>query len=347
MQTGQQAQGQPAAQAPPQGQVAEVQTIPPTGETPNSQAVTGSDGVAPTTPPPQAPVTPGPDGSPQGGSEGDGVQSADGGFLVKSDAFKRIKDKSRAKGRQEGLEEFAREQGFNSVEEMQAALKGGGTSSPRAGRNRSKRRRRANRSDRASGATAAQGSDMQNGNGQQDPAPNGADGAGDGEAQALDIQQIRRDMRRMERKLERAEAKNTDLSKVARRETNSRKKLRQERDALAAEMIVRETAVRSGINDVDYAIRLLTRHLDGKSVEDLEGFDEAKFFGNLKDDHAYLFGQRSQPATTGNSAGDSPSTPAPGAVQGGTAQGGQVDARKMNDQEFRAHLKSRGLSSGL
>lgn len=182
-------------------------------------------------------------------------------------------------------------------------------------------------------------------NGQPDPA---ADAASDGGGQQLDIKEMTRNIRRVERRLERSEGKNADLAKRMRRESNARKKLRRERDAIEAEMIVREGAARLGIQDVDYAMRLLTRELSGKSMEDLEGFDEVKFFDGLREKHSYLFGERSQPATTGNSAGDSQGgAPNPGAAANGAAQGGQVDVRKMDQKEYREHLNKRGLTLGI
>ncbi len=327
--------------APPQGQPAVNHATPPPTTSPDPQPAAGQ-GAAPTTPAPQPASTQGNQGT-QGG-DGDGIQPAEGGFLVRSDAFKRIKDRSRERGKQEGLEELAQAKGFESVEAMNAALDGNKPGAGNSSRTKPRRRRkkRTGGDDRSANARS---NNMPKPNGQQDPA---ADAASDGGAQQPDIKQLTQSIRRMERRLERSEGKNTDLSKRMRRESNARKKLRRERDALEAEMIVREVAARIGIQDVDYAMRLLTRELQGKSMEDLEGFDENKFFDGLREKHSYLFGERSQPATTGNSAGDSQGgAPNPGAAANGAAQGGQVDVRKMDEKQYREHLAKRGLQLGV
>jgi hypothetical protein len=130
-------------------------------------------------------------------------------------------------------------------------------------------------------------------------------------------------------------------------EASARKKARQERDAIEAEMIVRETAARKGIKDVDYALRLVTRELAGKTDEDVAKFDEAKFFDGLRETHPYLFGETTKPVTTGNGAGAAPPTPTPGAAQQSAAQGSQADARKMDQKQYQDHLRARGLSINL
>lgn len=149
----------------------------------------------------------------------------------------------------------------------------------------------------------------------------------------------------MERRLEEVEGKNADLAGRLRREANGRKIAKQERDAIEAEMYVRQAAAQSGIKDIDYALRLLTQDLDGKSEEDLEKFNELKFFEGLREKHPYLFGEPpTKPATTGTGAGSAPPTPTPGAAQQGAAQGDQVDAKGMDPKQFREHLAKRGLN---
>lgn len=312
---------QPTGQAatPPQGQPTEVHATPPPITPPTPEG--GAQPVA--APQPAA-----------GGSEVDGVTRTEGGFLVRSEAFKRLKTKEREKGKAAALEVFAQEQGFDTVEAMQEALKKRGAS---PGRRNRRSRRRNRRSVDGSTPTPEGGAVPANQNGQEGAAAQ----------PSAEAQEIRKEIRRLERRLEASEGKNTNLASRARKADNATRRLRQERDALEAEMIVREAAAHVGIQNVDYALHLLTKHLEGKPEEDLEGFDEVKYFKGLRDDHSYLFGETTKPATTGNGAGAAPPTPTPGAAQQGAAQGGQVDARKMSREEYQKHLASRGLNTGL
>lgn len=330
---GSQPAGQPAGQVTPQpqGQPPVISAEPPPANPPNAQ---------PNAAPPQAapqPTGQQPGGQPPGGGDDPGVQQTEGGYLVQSEAFKRIKTRSYERGSKNALEEYAKAQGFSSVADMEAKLKGQVPS----GNGRAAPRRRRNRggSRRSPATTTTGGSDMQK---PQDPPDAGADGAGDGEP--IDTREFQRQIRRLERRLERTEGTNVELTKRARREAQGRRRARRGNDALEAEMIVREAAARTGVRDTDYAMRLLTRHLQGKSVEDLKEFDESKYFEGLRGDHPYLFGEVHQPATTGNGASTAPSAPQPGAVGSGAAQGSQIDVKKMNPQEFREHLANRGLS---
>jgi len=118
---------------------------------------------------------------------------------------------------------------------------------------------------------------------------------------------------------------------------------RRRREALEAERELERTAWKVGVRDTDYAIRLLTRHLQGKSEDDLKAFDEEKFFSGLRETHPYLFGEVQKPATTGT-GGTLPPPPKPGDAARGAAAGAKVDASKMTKEEFRAHLAKRGLS---
>lgn len=133
-----------------------------------------------------------------------------------------------------------------------------------------------------------------------------------------------------------------DLSRRVKTESEGKKELQRQLDAKEAEMELREAAVIAGIKDPDYAIRLLTRSLENKSEEDLEKFDHAKFFSELRGSHPYLFGEVAKPATTGTGVG-APAAPKPGEATSANAQNGKVDATKMKPEEFREYLARRGL----
>ncbi len=180
-----------------------------------------------------------------------------------------------------------------------------------------------------------------------DPNADASDGDGAGDfSNHPDYQAFQRQMRRMEKRLKRSESSSTDTSKRLSAESRARKRLRRERDALEAEMVVREAAARSGLHDIDYAMRLLTRHLNGKPEEELKKFNEVEYFESLRGDHPHLFGEARKPATTGNGA-NAPGAPNPGAAQQGVAQGGQVDVRKMDPKQYQDHLRARGLNLNM
>ena len=128
-------------------------------------------------------------------------------------------------------------------------------------------------------------------------------------------------------------------------ESRRRKELQRSLEAKEAEMAIRETAIQCGVRDIDYAVNLLARNLDAKSEEELAAFDEKQFFSGLRNTHPYLFGEVARPATTGPGVGVQPAPLKPGTVAQATAQNSQVDARKMDRQDFETYLRSKGLSS--
>jgi hypothetical protein len=138
------------------------------------------------------------------------------------------------------------------------------------------------------------------------------------------------------------------------REAERRSRLHEERrrkdaerraEALEAEMAIREQAITAGVKDVDYGVSLLRRSIEGRTADELRGFDEVKFFEELRTEKPYLFGSRDVPATTGTGGrGDQPQAPKPGHTLNGQAAAGKVDARNMNDKEFNEHMAKRGLS---
>jgi hypothetical protein len=117
-------------------------------------------------------------------------------------------------------------------------------------------------------------------------------------------------------------------------------------DAKDAEMSLREVAVSKGVRDVDYAVRLLTRHLEGQDEVALSSFDEAAYFEGLRASHPYLFGEVAVPATTGTAGGASaPAAPAPGTAAQQIAKNGTFDARTASADEFKKRLAQLGINS--
>lgn len=131
------------------------------------------------------------------------------------------------------------------------------------------------------------------------------------------------------------------------REAMRRREALREKEALEARMALERTASRMGIRDLDYAIHLLEREISGKDEQALMDFDDRAFFEGLRGQHPYLWGETVVPATTGNATTAAPAAPRPNTVTQQTSAAQQVDVKKMNRQEYEAHLRSRGLAGGM
>lgn len=152
----------------------------------------------------------------------------------------------------------------------------------------------------------------------------------------------RREQARYERHLQNLQRERDQLASKLTEETRARKTLQEALDSKDAEMALREAAVSSGVKDVDYALRLLTRELEGKSEQEMSQFDERAYFTNLRQSKPYLFGEVVQHATTGTGSSSAPAAPKPASV---VANGnGRVDAMKMTQAEFQAELRKRNLN---
>lgn len=127
-----------------------------------------------------------------------------------------------------------------------------------------------------------------------------------------------------------------------------RRELQEQLDAKEAEMALREEIYRAGVHDVDYALRLLTRQLEGKSAEEIGAFDRSAFYTGLRKEKPYLFGETVAPATTGTNGvkpdGSNPVVPAPGGAAVEQAQQSQFNARTAKPQEISDRLRALGLN---
>ena len=232
-------------------------------------------------------------------------------------AMARIKTEERERGRAEALASLAQQAGFESMNDLAAALaslKSGGRSAPREETEQPRRPQTP-----------------------QAPAPN------EDANELIEVKNARRELARYERNLEKLQRERDELTQRYSAEQQARMQLQEALDAKEAEATLRETAVGLGVKDVDYALRLLTRELEGKDEAAMAAFDERAFFDGLRKTKPYLFGETVLPATTGPGAGAAPPAPKPGQVQTDNARNGHLDARKMNGQEFNELLRKRGL----
>ena len=143
-----------------------------------------------------------------------------------------------------------------------------------------------------------------------------------------------------------AERERDDARRKLGRETEARRALQAQLEAKDAEMELRTTAVQSGIQDVDYAMVLLQRHLASLPDAELETFDETKFFADLRAKKPYLFGETVVPANNGTGVSGAATSPA--RVAAAAAQAGAFDARKLpagevGRQSFMQRLAALGV----
>lgn len=239
-------------------------------------------------------------------------------LTIPTHVMKRIKDEERTKGKEEALQSIVTAAGFSSQADLVAVLaklKNSPASMPEPSRTQPK------------------------------PTPN-SDRKDEAEMTAEELRQsknARREEGRFQRQVERLmRERDTAIQKAS---TNDRRvrELQSALDAKEAEAFLREIAVSEGVKDIDYAMKLYSREVNGKSEEELAKIDERAFFQGLKKSKPYLFGEIVELATTGTGSGGPPA-PKPGPVIKETAQNEIVDARKLSPKEYNELLKKRGLS---
>ena len=231
--------------------------------------------------------------------------------VLSTSAFKRLKDEARDRGRREALEELAKAQGYRSMEEMQEAL--------------------------------AQSRQQPRSRQQAQPART----KDEDDTETTAPPQQSKSARAAQRDAERSRREADDLKRQLSREVKGKRELQMRIDALEAETQLREAAIRVGVHDVDYALRLLTRDLEGKSEEELAKFDESAYFTGLRQSKPYLFGETVRPANTGTGVGNAPTALNPAEAAQVQAQGNQIDARKMDAKQFQEYLRAKGLNINL
>jgi hypothetical protein len=241
--------------------------------------------------------------------------------ILHPSAFKRIKDKERRRGREDALKELdgaAQAAGFRDAASAFEAIRGmGGAPAPQP--QPAPQRRQEARPGQSPEAPVP-------------PAQPGKHGS-------------RKDWERYERQRQQFERDRASYRDRVAKATQRNRDLQRQIDAQQAEMALRESAVACGVKDVDYSMRLLTRHLEGKSEAEIDAFDEKKFFEELRASKPYLFGETVTPANTGNGgAAPGGSAPQPGATTTAATTTAQVDARKMSREEFQNRLKKMGLN---
>lgn len=167
------------------------------------------------------------------------------------------------------------------------------------------------------------------------------------EAATLTTSNARSELSRLERRR---------LEKLQKeREVDRRLRIQSERKARAyqneIEMVrvraeLERAAMKAGVQDVDYAVTLLERAINGKdsTALDREGFNEENFFAGLRASHPMLFGEQVRPLTTGTGGTPTPAAPTPTSVAGAAATATQFDGMKASRADVSARLKKLGLA---
>lgn len=192
------------------------------------------------------------------------------------------------------------------------------------------------------------------------PQPQRSNGGQSVGALQRENQQLRQQVQSLTQKYDQAIADKRKAHKRFVSEEKARKALSFELDAERARWELKLIAMQHGVRDVDYAVDLLQRRTRGMSDEELNAFEEQKYFSEeLRKSHPYLYGEEKVPAHTSakdpaagepktkQNGGAGHSTPAPAAKgtreQREGAQEEVKDARSVSRDEFSKMLKEHGL----
>jgi hypothetical protein len=240
-------------------------------------------------------------------------------MVIPHAAMKRIREEEREHGRASALESLAKDAGFASHADFVQALA---------------------RMKSQPAATPAAAT----------PAAATPPAAVDENDPALTPEQVakmkdgRREAGRYERQIEKMLGERNRFAQSATEWQRKAKEAQGEVDAVRAEMQLRTIAAGVGVQDIDYAITLFSREVEKLTPEQAATFDERAYFEQLRKSKPLLFGETVQPATSGTGAGGAPPSPKPAAVVASNGANARADVRKMNPQEYQAHLRKMGIS---
>jgi hypothetical protein len=245
------------------------------------------------------------------------------GARVTSDrTLSAIKKEHREKGRHDALQEMAKAAGYDDVEDFRRSLPHlKKTTSQKQDVQKQKQSQRPERQTRDPG-----------------PAPAGMSrrerAAWDGERAKInaELERAKKDAAVADRKLRQAKR---DLQQTQ------------------VDMALREAAVLAGVRDVDFAVHQFNRYVDERNSQDPDWADKEKasgkdfdlvgWFGGLRKERPYLFGETVVPATTGN-GGQKPPAPRPQDAQTAAGMAGQYDATKASREDNEARLRKLGIN---
>lgn len=251
---------------------------------------------------------------------------------IPTSAMKRIKDEEREKGRNDAINTLAKDAGFGSplelVQALSALKNGGGQQRPAATTPQYQEPAPAQTQPQ----TPQQGQPNENGLNAEDLAAS---------------RNARREQGKYERMISNLTRERDTFAQKYQQASAQVKTYKDQLDSKDAEMSLREIAVQVGVTDVDYALRLYMRDVEGKSAEELSKLDERQYFEGLRKSKPYLFGEVVKPATTGPGPGGAPQPPKPGQVNQQNATNGQFDAKTATPQQIAERMRKMGLNSQM
>lgn len=128
------------------------------------------------------------------------------------------------------------------------------------------------------------------------------------------------------------------------------RKLRRERDeklALKKDIELSRVAREQGIQDEEYALHMLRKHVRALDPTKAAKVDPAVYFQGLRKTHGFLFGEQVKvektPASTSPAAKTTPAAPKAAEVAQSQSNEGQVDTTTMSKAEFDAYMAKKGI----
>lgn len=225
--------------------------------------------------------------------------------VLGSDAFGKIKKAAVEKGRKQALVEYAKANGFSSVEQLEAVLK-------------------ASKQPPAAAVTTP-------------PAPAPVETRRENPVSTTGKNGRDKDVERLRRE-------NEDLRKENRKIENRRKQQERSAQSAKAQSTLMKLAAEKGIKRPEWALVEWNKKIETVPMEQLDGFDHGKFFEDLKLTHPELFGEVVTPATTGT-GNVRPSSPDPVQVAEAANRAGKIDAMKLKPNEFSSLVRGLGINA--
>jgi hypothetical protein len=155
----------------------------------------------------------------------------------------------------------------------------------------------------------------------------------------------RQAMQKYEQEQAKLRRENERLAKERDEQRRLRRRADNKANAIEAQATLERIAAGAGVKEVSIAIHLFREHCQGKTEDELNNLDEAKFFEGLRASRPYLFGEVTVQTSTGTS-GTPPAAPRPAGPTPGTPPG-TVDAMTMDRDTWNRHQQSRGIRSTI
>lgn len=120
----------------------------------------------------------------------------------------------------------------------------------------------------------------------------------------------------------------------------------QQMSVMRTEQLMREDLIRAGVQDLDYVWFEAKKYLETIKADEekLKTFDIKVWAQDQRKLRPYLFGEQPIPAATGVTTPPPAQPPTPGAVTGAAGDASKVDARSLSPEEFKKRMNSLGVN---